>query len=421
MESKMKTKTALFAAGLFVLSALAAVAQPAVRLPEASPAAEAGQTIGVTDVTIRYHRPAVNKRRIWDGQVPYGVVWRAGANENTTIAFSTPMKLEGREVPAGTYALYMIPSASPWTLILSRFVGDWGAYNYDPAEDVLRVPLTPRPSPESQERLVYTFDDLAADSATLSLRWEKLVVPIRIQVDVPATVRASIQAELRGGKHWSSDAWAAAARWELRNGDLDAALRCADHALATGTSFTALRTKAAVLEKKGDAKGAAELRGGKHWSSDAWAAAARWELRNGDLDAALRCADHALATGTSFTALRTKAAVLEKKGDAKGAAELRARAHSVANEAELLNVTIPPMLGEKKYDEAIAWLDGYAAQHPGSPELWRVHAFLGDAYSGKKDRERARAEYEKAMAGTHDNSERTEVQDSINAVRAEGE
>jgi tetratricopeptide (TPR) repeat protein len=358
MESKMKTKTALFAAGLFVLSALAAVAQPAVRLPEASPAAEAGQTIGVTDVTIRYHRPAVNKRRIWDGQVPYGVVWRAGANENTTIAFSTPVKLEGREVPAGTYALYMIPSASPWTLILSRFVGDWGAYNYDPAEDVLRVPLTPRPSPESQERLVYTFDDLAADSATLSLRWEKLVVPIRIQVDVPATVRASIQAELRGGKHWSSDAWAAAARWELRNGDLDAALRCADHALATGTSFTALRTKAAVLEKK---------------------------------------------------------------GDAKGAAELRARAHSVANEAELLNVTIPPMLGEKKYDEAIAWLDGYAAQHPGSPELWRVHAFLGDAYSGKKDRERARAEYEKAMAGTHDNSERTEVQDSINAVRAEGE
>jgi tetratricopeptide (TPR) repeat protein len=254
--------------------------------------------------------------------------------------------------------MYMIPAASSWTLIFSRFTGDWGAYNYDPTEDVLRLPLAPRPVPESQERLAYTFDDLTADSATLSLHWEKLVVPIRIQVDVPATVRASIQAELRGGKHWSSDAWAAAARWELRNGDADAALRCADHALATGTSFTALRTKAAVLEKK---------------------------------------------------------------GDAKGAAELRARASSIANEAEMINVTVSPMLGDKKYDEAIAWLSGYASRHPGSPELWRVHAFLGDAYSGKKDHERARAEYEKAMAGTHDNSERTEVQDSINAVRAEGE
>jgi predicted Zn-dependent protease len=298
----------------------------------------------------------VNKRKIWDGQVPYGVVWRAGANENTTISFSTPVKIEGRDLPAGTYAMYMIPAASSWTLIFSRFAGDWGAYNYEPAEDVLRVPLTPKSAAESQERLAYTFDDLTPDSATLALRWEKLVVPIRIQVDMPATVRASIQAELRGGKHWSSDAWAAAARWELRNGDVDAALRCADHALATGTSFTALRTKAAVLEKK---------------------------------------------------------------GDAKGAAELRARAGSIANEAEMINVTVAPMLGEKKYDEAIAWLSGYAARHPASPELWRVHAFLGDAYSGKKDRERARAEYEKAMAATHDNSERTEVQDSINAVRAE--
>ena len=352
----MKLKSTALSIGLVLLPAAFVVAQAALRLPDASPAAETGQTIGITDVTVRSHRPAVNKRRIWDGQVPFGVLWRAGANENTTISFSTPVKVEGKEVPAGTYALYMVPAAGPWTVVLSRFGADWGTYNYDPSEDALRATVTPKPAPESQERLSYTFEDLDKDSATLALRWEKLSIPIRIQVDVPATVRASIAAELRGGKHWNADAWAAAARWELRNGDVDAALRAADRAVETGTTLTALRTKAAVLEKK---------------------------------------------------------------GDAKGAAELRARANSVANEAETIAIGVAPMLGDKKYDEAIAWLSGYAEKHPGSRELWRVHAFLGDAYSGKKQPDRARAEYEKAMAGTHDNSERTEVQDSINAVRAE--
>ena len=342
----------------FLLSAASALAQPAIRLPETSPAAQAGQTIGVTDVTIRYHRPAVNKRKIWDGLVPYGVVWRAGANENTTISFSTPVKVEGKGVPAGTYGLYMVPDASAWTLILSRFTGDWGAYNYDPSEDLLRVPVKPRPAAESQERLSYEFEDLAADSATLALHWEKLVLPVRVQVDLPATVRASIAEELRGGKHWNSDAWAAAARWELRNGDLDAALRDADHALATGTTFTALRTKAAVLEKK---------------------------------------------------------------GDAKGAAELRARASAMANEVEAMNVAVAPLLNAKKYDEAIAWLSDYAAKHPDSRESWRVHYLLGDAYSGKKDSARAKGEYDKAMAAAHDMAEKVEVQDSINAARAGGE
>jgi len=351
----MKKSTAL-SLGMVLLPAAFALAQNVLRLPDASPAAETGQTIGITDVTVRYHRPAVNKRKIWDGQVPFGVLWRAGANENTTISFSTAVKVEGKDVPGGTYALYMLPAAGPWTVVLSRFSADWGTYNYDPSEDVLRVAVTPRPMPDSQERLSYAFEELGKDAATLVLRWEKLSIPIRIQVDVAATVRASIESELRGGRHWNADAWAAAARWELRNGDLEAALRDADRAVEAGTTLTALRTKAAVLEKK---------------------------------------------------------------GDAKGAAELRARANSVANEAETIGITVGPMLGGKKYDEAIAWLSAYAEKHPGSRELWRVHASLGDAYTGKKQPDRARAEYEKAMAGAHDNSERTEVQDSINAARAE--
>src|SRR6185436_14196199 len=125
----------------------------------------------VTDVKIDYHRPAVNKRKIWGGLVPYGATWCAGANENTTISFSTPVKIEGQALPAGTYALYAIPSASQWTTIFSKFTGDWGVYNYDPSEDALRVKVTPQAVADSQERLGFTFEDLANNSANAVLRW----------------------------------------------------------------------------------------------------------------------------------------------------------------------------------------------------------------------------------------------------------
>lgn len=339
-----------------LLTAAAVSAQSAIRLPKPSPEASTGQTIGITDVEVHYHRPAVNKRKIWNGLVQYGVLWRAGANEGTTISFSTPVKVEGHDVPAGTYGLYMIPSASQWTLVLSRFDRDWGTYNYDSSEDALRVPVTPEAAADSQERLEYTFDDLTNDSAVATLRWEKLRVPFKISVDLPATIRASIQTELRGGKHWSSDAWAAAARWELRNGDLDKALEYADHAIAVDGTFGALRTKAAVLEKK---------------------------------------------------------------GDAKGAAELRERSKVIANEVETIALAVTQLMNDKKYDEAVAWLADYAAKHPNSPQTWRLHAMTGDAYTAKKETARANAEYEKAMQDAHDEAERVEVQDSINAAGAQ--
>ncbi|HXA17847.1 MAG TPA: DUF2911 domain-containing protein [Thermoanaerobaculia bacterium] len=342
--------TALF------LAALNAAGQSAIRLPEPSPAATIGQTIGVTDVTITYHRPAVNKRKIWNGLVPYGSPWRTGANENTTIAFSTPVKVEGQMLPAGTYALYAIPAASQWTMIFSKFAGDWGVYNYDPSEDVLRVTVTPQTSTDSEERLTYRFDDVTNSSAIASLRWETLRVPIRIEVDIKATIRASISDTLRGGKHWDPNAWAAAARWELRNGDPDTALTYADHSLALGTTFGGLRTKAAVVEKK---------------------------------------------------------------GDAKGAAELRDRAASIATEAETIAFGYSALLSTKKYDESISYLNNYAAAHPSSRELWRVYTGLGEVYVAKGDPARAKEYFDKAMAAAHDTAEKTEVWDSINAAAAE--
>jgi TolA-binding protein len=348
-------KTLAIAAAL-LLVAFSAFGQSAIRLPEASPAANVGQTIGITDVVITYHRPAVNKRKIWGGLVPFGTIWRAGANENTTISFSTPVKIEGQPLPAGTYGLFAIPGASQWTMVFSKFAGDWGGYNYDPAEDALRVTVTPQTTAESQERMSFTFDDVTNSSAVASLRWEKLRVPMKIEVDLPSTVRASIASTLRGGKHWDANAWAAAARWELRNGNTDTALQYADHALSLATT-----------------------------------------------------------AGT----LRTKAAVLEKKGDAKGAAELRDRAKALYTEAEAIGVGYGTLLGAKKYDEAIKFLNDYATAHPTSPELWRIYAGLGEAYAAKGDAAKAKENFDKAMAAAHDEAERTEVWDSINSAAAE--
>jgi hypothetical protein len=338
-----------------LLVGFSARAQSPIRLPDASPAATAGQTIGVTDINVTYHRPAVNKRKIWNGLVPYDSPWRTGANENTTISFSTPVKIEGQTLAAGTYAFYAVPSASQWTLIFSKFTGDWGVYNYDPSEDVLRVNVTPQTVNDSQERLSYSFDDLTNNSALLSLRWEKLRVPVKIEVDVPATVRASIASTLRGGKHWDASAWGSAARWELRNGDPDTALRYADHALSLNVSSSLLRTKASILEKK---------------------------------------------------------------GDTKGASELRERARLFAPEAETIAFGYSSLLSAKKYDESIAFLNNYAAAHPSSTELWRVYAGLGETYAAKGDAAKAKESFDKAMAAAHDTAEKTEVWDSINSAAA---
>jgi TolA-binding protein len=338
------------------LVALSASAQSAIRLPDSSPAATVGQTIGVTDINVTYHRPAVNKRKIWNGLVPYDSPWRTGANENTTISFSTPVKIEGQTLAAGTYAFYAIPSASQWTVIFSKFTGDWGVYNYDPSEDVLRVNVTPQTVNDSQERLSYTFEDLTNNSALLAIRWEKLRVSVKIEVDVPTTVRASIAGTLRGGKHWDASAWGSAARWELRNGDPDTALRYADHALSLNVNSSLLRTKASILEKK---------------------------------------------------------------GDTKGAAELRERAKAFAPEAETIALGYSPLVDAKKYDESIAYLNNYAAAHPSSSELWRVYAGLGETYAAKGDAAKAKEYFDKAMAGAHDTSEKTEVWDSINSAAAE--
>ena len=115
-------------------------------LPLQSQSAEVSQTIGITDIAIKYHRPLVNDRKIWDELLPYGKVWRAGANINTTISFSDPVTIEGQPLDKGTYGLHVIPNIEEWTVIFSKNSTSWGSFTYDQSEDALRVTVTPRPA-----------------------------------------------------------------------------------------------------------------------------------------------------------------------------------------------------------------------------------------------------------------------------------
>ena len=113
-------------------------------LPRQSQHALLTQRIGLTDITINYHRPLANGRQIWGKVVPYGQVWRAGANENTTIAFSDPVTIEGQPLDKGTYGLHMIPGENQWTAIFSKNSTSWGSFTYKQDEDALRVNVKPQ-------------------------------------------------------------------------------------------------------------------------------------------------------------------------------------------------------------------------------------------------------------------------------------
>jgi hypothetical protein len=231
---------------LFLLTAGAAMAQQ-IDLPRPSPNASVTQTVGVTDITIKYSRPGVKGREIWGKLVPYGEVWRAGANENTTIKFSTPVKVEGHELPAGLYGFQAIPNQGDWTVIFSKDANEWGAFSYKPEHDALRVQVKPRPTAELRERMGFDFEDVTDTSAKVVLSWEKLEVPFTVEVDTPALV----QAKLKDAVRWQTP-YQAASYCIQNNTCLDEASRWLDASIAMQETYQNLRAKALLLSKKND-------------------------------------------------------------------------------------------------------------------------------------------------------------------------
>ncbi len=334
-----------FLATLVLFLSATAHAQVALKLPEASPAATVSQTIGLTEITVVYHRPAVGGREVWGKLVPYGEPWRAGANENTTIMFSSDVKIGGKALKAGTYGLHMIPTAKDWTIAFSTMTAAWGSFTYDQKEDALRVTVTPRTNTASEERLSYRFDDPSETKATLVLTWEKLSVPIAIEVDTPKVVMASIRQQLRSLPGFGWQGPSQAANYWLKNG--------------------------------------------------------------GPLDEALKLVDRSIQMNENYQNLSVRAAILEKQGNAKGAADLRAKAQTLATETDL-NQAGYQLLAAKKMDEAIKVFQTNVDHHPDS---WNAQDSLGEALAGKGDKPGAIAAYTKALAL---------VKDAIQKKRIEG-
>jgi hypothetical protein len=217
-------------------------------LPLPSQRAEITQRIGITDVTIHYHRPLVNDRKVWDGLVPYGKVWRAGANINTTISFSDPVLIEGKPLDKGTYGLHMIPTADNWTIIFSKNSTSWGSFTYDQAEDALRVTVKPKPA-DMHNALTYDFDDLKSDSAVVELEWEKLAVPFKVSVDVHDIVQASLKKQLRNLSQYTWMSYDdAATYWLTEKTNYDEALRLANKSIENEDRFENELSKATALK-----------------------------------------------------------------------------------------------------------------------------------------------------------------------------
>ena len=187
-----KINTFLFA---FLLVGMTAMAQQ-IQMPQASPSARITQKVGLTDVTVDFSRPSTKGRKIFGELVPFGQVWRTGANGATILNFSTEVSISGTKVPAGSYALYSIPGKSSWTMILSKNTKLWGAIGYDAKDDLLRFEASPAKTSRMYDSFEISFNKLTDNSADLSIKWEQTRVDFTILTDVDPIVMADIKKQV---------------------------------------------------------------------------------------------------------------------------------------------------------------------------------------------------------------------------------
>ncbi len=245
----------------------------------------------------------------------------------------------------------MLPTEKDWTVMLSNASTAWGSFTYDEKEDVVRFSATPKPA-DFEERLEYRFENPTETSVDVVMQWEKLAVSFPLTVDTNAVVMDSLEKQLRGLPRFGWQAWNQAAQWALQH--------------------------------------------------------------DTNLDQALSWADHSITTQTTFANLRTKAAILEKKGDTKAAEDLRAQAMKIATEADI-NLLGYQLLGQKKTDEAIAIFRKNIKDHPAS---WNTYDSLAEALAAKGDTKAAIENYNKALTLTADPVQKKRIQDILAKMKA---
>ncbi len=278
MRSLKKTHVPVYAVLFLLCSAVVTIAQ--VTVPRPSQKASVMQRIGVTDVTITYSRPGVKGRKIWgdplptqtsakgeatlDNQnerpkdaviVPYGHVWRSGANEATMFVITDDVLINGQKLPAGTYSLHTIPTKDEWTIVFNGTSNQWGSFDYDPAKDTLRVKAKPQWVNDNQEWLEYSFDPVTDNSAQVNIRWEKISVPFTVEVpDVAAVTLAKLQTAVGAAKpdDWRTPLQAASYALNNKNATDDAqGMAWLEQSIKVKPTFQNLASKANALYAAG--------------------------------------------------------------------------------------------------------------------------------------------------------------------------
>lgn len=241
---------------LLIFLGLTLTLQAQLTIPKTSPEVITQHDLAFTTIKVHYHSPAVQGREIWGKLVPYNDPearpWRAGANNTTVVSFSEDVLVEGQPLPAGQYGLHMIPADGAWTIIFSKKWEGWGSYQYDPAQDALRVEVTPEEIPPRDD-LAYTFSDRAADGITLALEWEKVRVPLRVTIDLEEQVFQRMEKQLNqltGDK--LPDALATAAYYCLANDvQLERGLEYAERGIRYGKTYLLFAYQSDILIKLG--------------------------------------------------------------------------------------------------------------------------------------------------------------------------
>lgn len=223
-----------------------------VDVPRVSQKASIAQTIGLTDIEIVYSRPGVKERQIWGELVPWGELWRTGANEATTIEFSHDVKVEGHDVPAGKYALFTIPRQDEWTVILNSDADQPGTSRYDEAKNVATFNVAPRSGP-AQEWMTFQIPEVSSDFATIELAWKETCVAFRVEVDTESIVLDNARRELQAMGSWANPY--RAADYALSQGMVtDETMAWVDRSIMLQENWRNLHLKARMLAQKGDRK-----------------------------------------------------------------------------------------------------------------------------------------------------------------------
>ena len=231
---------------MLALSGSMHFAQAQIEMPQASPSATLETTVGLTDVAIDYSRPGLKGRgkKIFGDLVPYGEVWRTGANESTKVTFEDDVKIAGQALPAGTYALYTIPGKDEWTVIFSNNTELWGDSGYNPEDDALRVQVTPTTIPYPVETFTIDFSDYTKNSADLSISWDNTMVSVPVETAVDEVVMAQIE-ELT--KVSPNVYYQAARYYQESNKDLKQALQWINQAIEGREHFVFYNVKSKIL------------------------------------------------------------------------------------------------------------------------------------------------------------------------------